>query len=242
MVEVGADQRKLGDTLETVRERNKTRIPRMKRILDDLVAHRAGLDYPESRWGRSVIYWAAASDADCSSEMLRYLIKKKATVNYRDFKGVSPLSFTISDTSRSFASQKEHVKILIEAGARLDIVDNEGKTPLHYAMTYNLGLIPLLVEAHANVNAKDKAGKTPLQMAVLTSNPIAVEQLLKAGADPNAVDSEGNTPLFGVQSVDIAKALIAAGAKTATKNLKGETALDYAVSRNLRDIILLLSK
>jgi len=57
-------------------------------------------------------------------------------------------------------------KMLIEAGANINVVQKSGETPLHAAaQNGNIELLIILLEAGANVNAKTEDGKTPAEKA-----------------------------------------------------------------------------
>ncbi|XP_049798805.1 ankyrin repeat domain-containing protein 12-like [Schistocerca nitens] len=99
---------------------------------------------------------------------------------------------------------------MIEAGARVDVTDHHGRTPLHYVgQSRNLGnykgmqgmngimqLTRMMIEAGARVNVADDHGRTPLHYAAQAGNYKYVKELLKAGADVKAMDMDGATPLL----------------------------------------------
>jgi hypothetical protein len=121
------------------------------------------------------------------------------------------------------ARRVQIAKLLIAAGAQLDVDDGYGATALYQAVYYHYeDLALLLIDAGANVNTRtgvyiDGPGDlTPLHYA--HDNPRLVEALIAHGADVNAKDSGGATPLdwaidWGkVKSVQLLKA---AGARSA---------------------------
>ncbi len=71
-----------------------------------------------------------------------------------------------------------------------------------------------------------------IQMAIISDNLAAVKQHIEAGTDINRKDAmSGSTPLITAASfgkIDIAKALIDAGADLSAKNNDGSTALHVA--------------
>ena len=82
-------------------------------------------------------------------------------------------------------------------------VNRLGWTPLHYAAsTGQMDMAKMLLADKAIVNAPGPDGTTPLMMAALSGSDAMVQLLLKAGADPT------------------------------TRNLKGQTAADWARQKN----------
>ena len=65
--------------------------------------------------------------------------------------------------------QKDVVKMLLDGGAQPDKEDDEGRTPLHWALLksqlYGKEMVPLLLERGADRHKADKRGTTPLQLA-----------------------------------------------------------------------------
>lgn len=77
---------------------------------------------------------------------------------------------------------------LIEPGYALELFDDLGRAPLHYAVEgQHYNAVEWLIEAGANVNSNDEAyiGETPLCYAAQTDFPELVELLLRHGADPD---------------------------------------------------------
>jgi len=80
----------------------------------------------------------------------------------------------------------EVIRVLLEAGARVNDQDKLGRTPLILAAAKNLnpGVLLTLLEAGAQIDQKDKSGLTPLMWAAgKNQNPECVTALLKAGAN-----------------------------------------------------------
>ncbi len=84
----------------------------------------------------------------------------------------------------SSEGNKDVVEKLIERGAVVDAVDNEGETPL-YAAVYggHEEVVKVLLKAGADVNKENIDGDTPLNFAIWGQHNEIVEALLKAGAN-----------------------------------------------------------
>ncbi|MBC7913566.1 MAG: ankyrin repeat domain-containing protein, partial [Pyrinomonadaceae bacterium] len=96
-------------------------------------------------------------------ESARYLLLKGAEVNMCSNNGYSvyPLSSAVA------ANNSDIAKILLEAGADVNVSQLSGLTPLHSAAHHgNIELIILLLEAGASVTAKTDEGKTAAELAL----------------------------------------------------------------------------
>ena len=97
---------------------------------------------------------------------------------------------------------QETVKLLLEYGADVKVLDACGYTALHWAARKcSSEIVTLLLYHGADVHAQDYEGKTPLHMV---RNKDSVILLLSCGADIKAQDMYGNTPLHEAASCTIA--------------------------------------
>src|SRR6185295_16857598 len=102
--------------------------------------------------------------------------------------------WTLLHLATSRKAPLDVVRTLVDAGSDVNAQDNEGNTPLHFAVkrinheTFPTedyeGIIRLLLENKADVHRVNLAGASPLHTAVaFRADPSAVEMLIRAGAD-----------------------------------------------------------
>ena len=117
------------------------------------------------------------------------------------------------------------VKQLLMRGADLNVVNEKGKSPMHYAWQ----------------SASTELITSLLHIACRTWQKDMVKQLIHYGADVNAVDCRGNTPLHlaccrGSESYDLCQSVIAMlldkGARPNVVNYDAKTPLWCAFSKN----------
>ncbi|HVW13994.1 MAG TPA: ankyrin repeat domain-containing protein [Mucilaginibacter sp.] len=96
------------------------------------------------------------------------------------------------------ANSKEIVQVLLAFGANLNIRDNKGWYPLHYAAQNNfVEIADLLICNGADIEAKDNYGNTPLWRATFASQGQGemITWLLKSGADKKNENNSGISPI-----------------------------------------------
>lgn len=84
---------------------------------------------------------------------------------------------------------------LIERGANLEAVGNDGRRPLHLAVLASGDVEKALVKAGADLNAQDNDGNTPLLTACRRCDEKTVRYLVKAGADASIRNNKGEDAL-----------------------------------------------
>ncbi|XP_016836830.1 putative ankyrin repeat protein RF_0381 [Nasonia vitripennis] len=140
----------------------------------------------------------------------------------------------------SFNGAEIHIiELLLEKHAdHINVVDSEGRTPLHLA-AHNPKCHPEVVElllAHgADVKAKSsKEGNTALHYVAMCNSPRSrsvIDILLKHGGDVDAVNSEGDTPLHSAARNKSDNApewdFLQLVSDVNAKNLNGDTPLHF---------------
>ena len=131
---------------------------------------------------------------------------------------------------------------LIEAGADVNAMDENGETPLHLATDAGeASLVALLLEAGADVNACEEYGRSLVHLAVCNGEQSVLKVLLEAGADIDALEAMTNiedldledviwlTPLHSAVGLpEIVSLLLKAGADASIRDSKGRLAWDIA--------------
>uniref|UniRef100_A0A1X7U8E6 Uncharacterized protein n=1 Tax=Amphimedon queenslandica TaxID=400682 RepID=A0A1X7U8E6_AMPQE len=145
----------------------------------------------------------------------------------------------------------EIVNILLTNGAKTDVVDKHGNTPLLLAIEKgrlrSTEVIKLLItKGNADVNAVDEYHSTPLFNAVKSGCIEAVDILLTNGARTDVMSESYGTPLHSAveryKSADIIKLLITKGkADVNAVDEKNRTPLFHAVEQSSEIVNILLT-
>lgn len=158
--------------------------------------------------GDSPALTAAQDGLPESFEIIKMLGKAKANMDASNA-AYTPLFYAVNQ------SNKELVRVLLEAGASPDAKTQFGKTPLHEAIG-NLEILQMLLAAKGNPNVTNDRGETPLHEAIANGSLETVDALLKAGADVNKKSDSQLSPLMLASNLfknDIIELLKKSGAK-----------------------------
>ncbi len=178
-----------------------------------LIERGANVNARESWRNQTALMWAAAQRQPA---LVALLIEHGADVDarsavndwprqvtgeprrmYRPFGGLTPLLFAAREGC------VECARLLVEAGADIDLADPKNVTPLFLAIdNFNFDVAKSLIEAGANPNKWDWLGRSPIYSAVdvntlprggrpdrssvdSTTSLEIIAMLLEAGANPN---------------------------------------------------------
>jgi hypothetical protein len=123
----------------------------------------------------------------------KVLIDKGADVNAQDVNGTTALSRAVNEEDAVMIS------LLLKAGARIDLLDKQGRTDLHSACmvkNHNPAIVTALLSAASadSIDRRDRNGRTALHMAITNGNVALVKTLLDAGADPEKRTGSWESP------------------------------------------------
>lgn len=158
-------------------------------------------------------------------DIAKVLLKDGADPNTCDISGVTILMDAIRGCNENV------VRLLLKNGANPNTQDINGRNAYHEAAFMgDSDIIKIIRNAGGNPLARDKQGKTPLSI-VMKKEPAVVLEIL--GNNRNVADSDGNTPLHIIVkekgSVELLRAVIAAGFPLDARNSDGYTALNLAI-------------
>jgi ankyrin repeat protein len=146
----------------------------------------------------------------------------------------------------------DSVLILLKAGAKLNLKDKEGQTPLMFAVwgsnDSTPGIVRALIKAGARVNDVDKTGQSVLMFAAKYASPDILQMLIAARARLDARDKQGQTALmFAIQSskpqkLENVRFLLKSGANVNFKDNEGISPLQLARKLGQGEIVKLLEE
>ena len=138
------------------------------------------------------------------------------------------------------------VKHLVESGADINKVDDDGYTPLYRAcVNGDLNIVKYLVGMKADVNLKADDDTTALIYSCKKNNIKMAQYLIENGADVDCKDYNGRTPLYIAckrKNLDLVKSLVEHGANLNIENEAGRNPLYRALVSKDPDICIYLIK
>jgi len=142
------------------------------------------------------------------------------------------------------------VKLLVDNGAKIDIIDSDDRCILYLSIKYGYDKITeYLLEKNKDtiginiLDIKDRRKKIPLHYAIQKKKLNMIIKLLEFGSNPNIIDIDGYNALhlsIFTRDIEIVKILIKHIGNINSRCISGETALHLAVNLRLTDIAILL--
>lgn len=119
---------------------------------------------------------------NANDKQLRSLLLNKTVLRETDHRDATPLIHA------AYYSSPEAVQSLLQAGADPNVANQDGLTPLMFAIS-NLEKVRMLVRHGANVDAETKLGRRAILMAAAQAgNTKVVLELMRSGADLHYAD------------------------------------------------------
>uniref|UniRef100_A0A9J7XPX2 Ankyrin repeat and KH domain containing 1 n=1 Tax=Cyprinus carpio carpio TaxID=630221 RepID=A0A9J7XPX2_CYPCA len=202
-----------------------------------LLEYGAGINTHSNEFKESALTLACykGTSSDVCAGLLRHYSRAcfvGAQVNMPADSFESPL------TLAACGGHVELAALLIERGANLEEVNDEGYTPLmEAAREGHEEMVALLLAQGANINAQtEETQETALTLACCGGFLEVADFLIKAGAD---IELGCSTPLMEAAQeghLELVKYLLAAGANVHATTATGDTALTYACENGHTDV------
>ena len=210
-------------------------------------AEGANVNATDSLNNSPLMYAAAGGHDRC----VHLLIKEGANVNLIGARGEPALMKALihsgSDVNvlehfvqLDVTTKRHHdncIKLLLEAGAHVNIVDDTGKSLLIHAVAKgNIEHVARLFQTDIDVNLTSESGETALTKAVSEDYPDLVDLLISSGADVNHAVNKRNT-ILQIASASVNTLLVAGADVNALNKINGSTALHYAAQTGQNTIM-----
>lgn len=142
---------------------------------------------------KTPLHYAIEGKSCDSGEIALVLLSKGANFNIQDIHKDYPLHSAVKH------SKLHVIEYLIDAGADLNVTNENSQTPLHYSLERDTRnrqeIFFLLLSYGANVNLIDIHGNCPLHLAAKHCNRVTIQYLLNAGASQDVTNAKKQTPL-----------------------------------------------
>ncbi|XP_004602631.2 transient receptor potential cation channel subfamily A member 1 [Sorex araneus] len=191
-----------------------------------------------NKWGCFPIHQAAFSGAkNCLEIILKYGDEhgypRQSHINFVNNGKSSPLHMAVQ------GGDLEMIKLCLDNGAKLDMMETGKCTALHFAATQGATeIVKLMISSYSGnidiVNAVDGNQETLLHRASLFDHHELAEYLISMGADINAIDCEGRSPLLLATtsaSWNVVNLLLSKGAQVDIKDNFGRNFLHMIVQQ-----------
>ena len=144
----------------------------------------------------------------------------------------------------------EMVKLLAKKGVSLDVADENGWRPIHYAASEcSLEVADFIYSNGGDINAEDNFGKKPIHIAAIEGKRDFVEFLLSKGVSINERDGDGSVGRWGPLqwaihkgNLDLTRFLVNRGADMHARDKDDKTPLDLARDRGYSSVSDYLQK
>lgn len=167
-----------------------------RRLASVLMAllHKSAVRLEDTQDGRTPLQWAVRRNYE---PLVRILLAHNVDVNaiyrYRNRVGAH---WSVLYEAVHFSRKTAMVKLLLEAGASVDLRIFSGHTALHAAAQIGSAeIVNLLIRHGAGVSIRGLYGQTPLHLAAMYGHEAIIRLLVDAGADAAAEEDYGHTAI-----------------------------------------------
>ena len=172
-------------------------------------------------------------------DLAHAMIDASIDVNVRALQGETPLHLAAA------VGSTRCVSIIMALYGKVHLADNNGLTPLHYAIREDKPAVAtkLMEYEECDVNAKDVNCNTPLHYAAMSNSVGCIKLLQEHKADLNTKNMQGRTPLhFAAEQghTDAVDCLLQLGADPNIRDVNGWAPLRLAIKGDFQDVISLL--
>jgi hypothetical protein len=188
--QIDADERLANDLARSETETREAELRAAKAIVEADKDFAAKIDGMERRALRASLF---DSSTFLDLEFLKHLAASERDFNETDSKGCS-IVHHIAGSNTPVASIC--LSVVLNAGAKANALDSDGKNPLHYAsMTGTPAVIGLLLKSRPDLlMLKDASGDTALHCAYCKGTKSAIDILIAFGADECETNAQGKRP------------------------------------------------
>jgi len=218
-------------------------------VYRDHPAHHIHLLLACTTGGYRPLHYAAASGNLELSTLLANIfswLKLTPALDARDSHGLTALHWA---TIKGFGNV---IQTLVESGASLNSIDEQGRTPLHLAVSaleiyqsfeerkFCRDMVRYFLEHGANPDVGDENGTCPLHLAAQIGDDDTLQLLISYGASVHVRDNEGENAIFyairGPHISVVTKLVEEHKVDLLSRNEDGETAAEYC--KALGDMVL----
>jgi len=167
--------------------------------------------------------WQLLQTMATARSVFGFLLDAGADTNLVDKDGWTVLIYSCRSSS-SLAI----VRLLLDAGSKMNHQNSRGNSALYYASLYgHLDNVRLLLDFGADPNLANNGGYRPLMGATRKNYLEIVRLLIAGGAQVNSINNDGETALFYAESDEAVQLLFEHGADPRDKSNTGKTAFQH---------------
>jgi ankyrin repeat protein len=161
------------------------------------------------------------------------------------FLGSNTIAFAEPLHDAAHDGDVEKVSGLIDEGVAMDVLSDNGETPLNLAILGGqLAVVDLLIEKGADFRARNSGGFTALHAAAYVGDVDTASKLLGKGANVNDQENKAEVTPLSVAAeeghVEMARVLVEHGADLEAVERNGYTPLSRALWRDQKEVVSLL--